>query len=226
VASYEDKLPGVDETDYSRIDAYVHETLLAPQRPEGDAADFLGGIISAASEVAGLSIQCMKFSLCPSDAVNAGLAKAGINVNSYAGQDGRAAVTLAALIFPEAGVGAFRGAATGARGAVGGASRVAANGAPIGERLFTSRTVGVDSKLLGHSYARGESGLVNRTGSRLKFGWTSSGEFGGGWHLRLGAGRSRVNPNQSRFHWDFGSTHVPNSVANDLLDFIRGMNGL
>lgn len=103
---------------------------------------------------------------------------------------------------------------------------VAANGAPAAERLFTSRAVGVDSKLLGNSYARGESGLLNRTGSRLKFGWTSSGEFGGGWHLRLGIGRSPLNPNQARFHWDFGSTHVPNSVANDLLDVLRGLNGL
>jgi hypothetical protein len=102
----------------------------------------------------------------------------------------------------------------------------AANGAPAAERLFTSRAVGVDSKLLGNSYARGESGLLNRTGSRLKFGWTSSGEFGGGWHLRLGIGRSPLNPNQARFHWDFGSTHVPNSVANDLLDVLRGLNGL
>lgn len=98
--------------------------------------------------------------------------------------------------------------------------------APAAERLFTSRAVGVDSKLFGHSYGRGESGLLNRTGSRLKFGWTSSGEFGGGWHLRLGAGRGPLNPNQARFHRDFGSTHVPNDIANDLLDFIRGLNGL
>lgn len=104
--------------------------------------------------------------------------------------------------------------------------RRAANGAPVAERLFTSPAVGVDSRLLGHSYARGESGLLNQTGSRLKFGWTSSGEFGGGWHLRLGVGRSPLNPNQARFHWDFGSTHVPNDMANDLLHVIRGVNGL
>lgn len=103
---------------------------------------------------------------------------------------------------------------------------VAASGAPAAERLFTSRAAGVDLKLLGNCYARGESGLLNRTGSRLKFGWTSSGEFGGGWHLRLGIGRSPLNPNQARFHCDFGSTHVPNSVANDLLDVLRGLNGL
>ncbi len=33
-------------------------------------------------------------------------------------------------------------------------------------------------------------------------------------------------PNQASFHWDFGSTHVPNSMANDLLDVLRGLNGL
>ena len=103
---------------------------------------------------------------------------------------------------------------------------VAAEGATVAERLFTSRAVGVDSRLLGNSYARGESGLLNQTGSRVKFGWTSSGEFGGGWHLRLGVGRSSVNPNQARFHWDFGSTHVPNDMANDLLPVIRELNGL
>lgn len=104
------------------------------------------------------------------------------------------------------------------------ASGVAAHSAPMAERLFTSRFVGVDSRLFGHSYARGSSGLLNRTGSRLKVGWTSSGEFGGGWHLRLG--RNPANQNQALRHVDFGSTHVPNDVANDLLDVIRELRGL
>jgi len=96
----------------------------------------------------------------------------------------------------------------------------------MGERIFVNRLVGVDSKLVGHSYARGSSGLLNRKGSRFKFGWTSSGEFGGGWHLRCGVGRNPANPNQALRHWDLGSTHVPNDVANDLLEVIRGVRGL
>lgn len=111
-----------------------------------------------------------------------------------------------------------------ARGA--GEGALSTRAAPMAERLFTSRLVGVDSKLLGHSYARGSSGLLNRTGSRLKFGWTSSGEFGGGWHLRLGLGRNPIRRNQALHHIDFRSTHVPNSIANDLLDVIRGLRGI
>lgn len=93
-------------------------------------------------------------------------------------------------------------------------------------KILTIRALGVDSKPLGNSFPRGDPGLLNRTGSRLKFGWTSSGHFGGGWHLRFGIGRSPIKPNQARFHRDFGSTHVSNGVANDLLDFIRRRNGL
>jgi hypothetical protein len=82
------------------------------------------------------------------------------------------------------------------------------------------------ARLVGHSYARGESGLLNRTGSRLKLGWSSSGELGGGWHLRLSIGRSPVKSNQARFHVNFRWVHFPNEVANDLLDVIRELNGL
>lgn len=106
------------------------------------------------------------------------------------------------------------------------AARRAANGATGAERLFTNRFVGVDSRLLGNSYARGSSGLLNRTGSRLKLGWTSSGQFGGGWHLRMGAGRNPAKPNQALRHRDFASTHLPNDMANDLLDVLRQLNGL
>lgn len=97
---------------------------------------------------------------------------------------------------------------------------------PLGQRLFTSRRVGVASKVLGRSYARGSSGLLNRTGSRLKVGWTSSGKFGGGWHLRVGIGRNPLKRNQARFHIDLRFSHVPNSVANQLLPGIRRSGGL
>ena len=102
----------------------------------------------------------------------------------------------------------------------------AEDGVPFAERLFTNRFVGVDSKLFGHSYARGSSGLLNQTGSRFKFGWTSSGEFGGGWHLRLGVGSNPASPKQALTHIDLGWSHVPNGIANDLLDVIRPLNGL
>ena len=144
-------------------------------------------------------------------------------IREFIGSDG---VDYCSGAYNAGGYGGIATGMVGPGGIVRGAGKAAAKGTPMAERLFTSRFLGVDSKLLGHSYARGSSGLLNRTGSRAKIGWTSSGEFGGGWHLRFGYGRNQASPNQALRHVDFGSTHVPNSVANDLLDVIRDLRGL
>jgi RHS repeat-associated protein len=114
-----------------------------------------------------------------------------------------------------------------ASGGMAGAARSsAATAAPLGERLFASRFLGADSRFFGNSFARGQSGLLNQAGSPLKFGWSSSGELGGGWLLRLGLGRSPTSANQALHHFPIRSTHVPNDVANDMLAVIRQLRGL
>lgn len=102
----------------------------------------------------------------------------------------------------------------------------AATRASRGERLLTNRWVGVESRLLGHSYARGVPGVFNRPGSSFKVGWTSSGEFGGGMHLPIGLGRSAVNPNRALKHFDVGFSHVPNAVADPIVAGNRASRGL
>ena len=112
------------------------------------------------------------------------------------------------------------GSAGAARSA--GGAAVSGTSTRTGKLLFTNRFVGVNSKLLGNSGAGGESGLLNRSGSWLKFGWSSSPKFGGGWHLRLGIGRNPAFPNKARWHGDFRSTRVSNSDAKGLLDLVQG----
>ncbi|MBT0774216.1 fibronectin type III domain-containing protein [Kineosporia sp. J2-2] len=94
------------------------------------------------------------------------------------------------------------------------------------ERAFTNRWIGVDSPALGHKFARGAPGFLNRPGSRLKLGWSAGPNKGGGWEIRIGVGVNPEKPNQALYHGHIPAIHVPNNVANPILSTIRTLRGL
>jgi RHS repeat-associated protein len=96
----------------------------------------------------------------------------------------------------------------------------------LAQRAFTNRWIGVESPLVGNKFARGTHGLINKPGSPLKFGWSGTGNQGGGWQLRLGVGVNPLKTNQARWHQYLSISHVPNGVANPLLQAIRQAKGL
>jgi RHS repeat-associated protein len=181
----------------------------------GAKVDAVSGAVSSVASIGDLNGICFATGkLCPGEMYAQLESKAGIDSHSDSHLVGSLGFDIGTLFV---GAGEIKAGATLAD---------AADSVPLAERLFTNRHVGVDSPLFGHSYARGSSGLLNRTGSPLKAGWASSGEFGGGWHLRIGLGRNPQNLNQALRHVDFGSTHVPNDIANDLLAILRQLRGL
>lgn len=86
----------------------------------------------------------------------------------------------------------------------------------IGKKLIQSRFFGIKSKLFGHSAVTPTktAGLLNKPGSMLKIGWSSTREYGGSYVFRAGIGRGIINPNTSRVHVDF--IQIPNDVYNSL----------
>jgi hypothetical protein len=106
-------------------------------------------------------------------------------------------------------------------------SRVAAafSGKSLGERLFTSKWLGADSKMLGNSFMRGAEGLLNKKGAMVKFGWSTNAAKGG-YALRLGLGRSATNASQAGTHLFVPFTRVPFDVGNPLAVAMRKLNGL
>jgi hypothetical protein len=91
---------------------------------------------------------------------------------------------------------------------------------PFAPALMKSECLGISSKFLGHSVATANKapGILNKPGSMLKLGWSSTSSNGGGYALRLGIGK---NGNKSLLHINIGGTFVPNHIGNPIVKGIR-----
>ena len=80
----------------------------------------------------------------------------------------------------------------------------------VGSIAFKLPVVGMASPIVGNSRftASGLPGVLNKTGSPLKFGWsTLKGKPG--WILRLGVGVSKTKPNEAAKHYNIPFTFTP-----------------
>ena len=87
----------------------------------------------------------------------------------------------------------------------------------IGQRLFLSNNFGITSRLFGSSAVGGSAtqGLLNRSGSFLKIGWSTGVNNYGQWGYRFRFGIGSVG-NKALFH-GYLPGFVPNSFANSTI---------
>ena len=96
---------------------------------------------------------------------------------------------------------------------------------PVAERLFTSPRVGVGSRTLGNSFARGTEGSLNVSRRIVKVGWSNTARRGGGMQLRVGVGRI-PNTRHARVPVRIPGTFVPNARANPIMLTMRAARGI
>ncbi|MEQ1606466.1 MAG: RHS repeat-associated core domain-containing protein [Pyrinomonadaceae bacterium] len=116
----------------------------------------------------------------------------------------------------------FNIAATWATGrVVGGFGKFMSRGETFGERLFLSDSFGKESRFFGNSAfdstGAGRGGSVNRPGSSVKAGWSSTGSNGGGMQFRVGLGVHAQRANVASRHLYIPRTFVPNAISNPFV---------